>query len=162
MGRIHFEGEGTVNARPEIVWDILTDYRDGHQRILPKPYFSPITVEEGGKGAGTVMAFDTRVAGSTRHFHQRVSAPEPGRVLVEHDLVGDGATTFTLTPVDGGARTHLHITTDTPGSSGLRGALEGLFMPPVKRLMMRIYTQEIANLDTLAQTWSVSTGAAQV
>lgn len=161
MGRIRFEGEGTVNARPEVVWDILTDYRDGHQRILPKPFFSALTVEEGGKGAGTVMAFDTHLNGSTRHFHQRVSAPEPGRVLVEHDIDGTGATTFTLTPVEGGARTRLHIETDTPGSDGLRGALEGLFMPMVRGTTTRIYAQEITNLDALAQTWTMMTPASE-
>jgi hypothetical protein len=38
MGRIRFEGATTLDARPEIVWDILTDYRNGHSRIVPKPY----------------------------------------------------------------------------------------------------------------------------
>jgi len=156
MGRIRFEGEGTVSARPEVVWDILTDYRNGHPRIVPKPYFSDITLEEGGKGAGTVMAFDTRIGGSTRHFHQRVSTPEPGRVLLEHDIDGTGGTTFTLTPVDGGAGTHLRIETEMAGSDGLRGAIEGLLMPPVKRLMTRIYAQEITNIEAVAQTWTVA------
>jgi hypothetical protein len=47
-------GDGTVNAPPEIVWAILTDYRDGQPRLV-SIYYRLITIEQGGKGAGTVL-----------------------------------------------------------------------------------------------------------
>src|SRR5215813_4481274 len=101
MGRVHFEVEETLAARPEVIWNILIDYREGHPSILPK-VFSPLVIEEGGNGAGTVMRFSTRIGGTTRNFHHIVSTPEPGRVLVEANTDGSGETTFTLMPVDGG------------------------------------------------------------
>jgi Polyketide cyclase / dehydrase and lipid transport len=154
MGRIRFEGAATLDARPAIVWDILTDYRNGHSRIVPKPYFSDLTVEQGDKGAGTVIAFTFRAGGTTRHVRHIVSTPEPGRVLVESETDGTATTTYTLTQEGSGARTHVRIVTDAAGSGGLRGALEALFLSPYKRLMARIYLQELANLEALARTWN--------
>jgi hypothetical protein len=153
MGRIRFEGAATLNARPEIVWDILTDYRNGHARIVPKPYFSDLTVEQGGKGAGTIITFTFRAGGTMRHVRHIVSTPEPGRVLVESEADGSGGVTFTLTPVDGGQRTRVEIVTDMAGGTGLRGVIEQIFLPPYRRLMTKIYLQELANLEALAQTW---------
>ncbi len=151
MAKIHFDGSGVIAAPPDVVWDILTDYHDGHPSILPKPYFSDFAVESGGQGAGTVMRFTFRVAGTTRHAHQRVSTPEPGRVLVESDVEGSGVTTFTLTPLDGGVRTQVDITTDLEGRRGLAGAIERVMVPPVARVMRRIYEQELHQLDERAR-----------
>jgi hypothetical protein len=149
---IHFEAEGLVNASAGTVWDILTDYRNGHPRILP-PAFSDFVVESGGKGAGTVMRFTFHGAGTTRHFHQVVSEPEAGRVLVETDLNGPAHTTFTLTPLDDGRQTRVHIATDQTTDPGIAGALARLLTPLVTPTMRRIYQDELQRLDTLAQRW---------
>lgn len=147
MSRVHLEAEETLAARPEVIWDILADYREGHPSILPK-VFSPLEIEEGGYGAGTVMRFSTRVGGTTRNFHQKVSSPEPGRVLVETSTDGSGETTFTLTPVDGGQRTNVRIATELEVHGGLVGALERAMIP---RLLTPIYREELGNLERVAQ-----------
>lgn len=150
---IHFEAEATVRARPEVVWDILTDYINGHPRILP-PAFSDFAVETGGRGAGTVMRFTFSGVGPARHFHQVVSEPQPSRVLVEADIDGPARSTFTLTPVDGGQQTRLHIATDQTTESGFTGAMARLLASLLAPSMRRIYLDEIARLDALAQEWS--------
>jgi hypothetical protein len=120
---------------------------------VPKPYFSDFTVEQGGKGAGTIIAFTFRAGGTTRHVRHIVSTPKPGRVLVESEADGSGGATFTLTPVDDGQRAHMEIVTDLAGGSGLRGVIEQIFLPSYRRLMTKIYRQELANLEALARTW---------
>jgi hypothetical protein len=152
MSRIRFEAAETIDARPEVIWDILTDYREAHPSILPKA-FGPLEVEQGGKGAGTVMRFSLHVAGTTRNFHQTVSEPEPGRVLVESNTDGSGETTFTLTPVDDGRRTHLRIVTAMDAHGGLMGALERMMTP---RMILPIYHEELGNLAALAKRRSAA------
>ena len=151
MRRIHFAAVDVVDACPEITWDILTDYRVSHPRILPENYFRDFHVERGGHGAGTVVSFVFRAAGTTRHLRQTVSEPEPGRVLVESDVNGTGATTFTLTPVDEGRRTRVRIDTDVEGHSGVMGMVERLTLPTVTRVMERVYREELSLLSQVAQ-----------
>lgn len=148
---VRFEAEATVDARPETVWDILTDYRDAHPRIIPPQFFSDFQVESGGRGAGTVIRFTFRVAGTKRHMRQVVSEPEPGRILVERDIDGPTHSTFTLTPVDGGRKTHVLITTDQAASAGIAGAIERLLAPLLAPSMKRIYLEELSRLEALAQ-----------
>lgn len=148
---MHFEAAGTVDAPPVVVWDILTDYHNGHPLILP-PEFGRLEVEQGGKGAGTIIRSSLRVFGTTRRFRHAVSTPEPGRVLVEADTATSDATTFTLDSVEGGARTHVRIATDVAGHGGLTGAVERLMAGPTRRLMQRIYRDELARLDALAKS----------
>ena len=152
MGTLHFEGEATIAARPEIVWDILSDYRDGHPRILPEE-MTDLIVEEGGRGEGTLVRFNFHLSGLTRQIHARVHTPEPGRILVEENLNAQGVTTFTLTPLEEGQRTHVRIMTETPEEPGLAGLIGRAFAPMVTRRMRAIYLKELANLDALAQTW---------
>lgn len=154
---IHFEAEATVRAHPEVVWDILTDYINGHPRILP-PAFSAFSVESGGRGAGTIMRFTFSGVGPTRHFHQIASEPQPGRVLVEADIDGPARSTFTLTPLDDGQRTLLHIATDQTTEPGIAGAMARLLAPLLAPSMRRIYLDEIGRLDALAQAWPTDSG----
>ena len=37
-----------ISAPVRSVYDLIADYRNGHPRILPKPYFVSLHVEEGG------------------------------------------------------------------------------------------------------------------
>lgn len=152
MSRVRIEAEETLDARPEVIWDILTDYREGHPSILPKA-FGPLEIEQGGRGAGTVMRFSFTVGGTTRNFHQVASTPEPGRVLVESNTDGTGETTFTLTPVDGGQRTHLRIVTEMETRGGLTGAIERLLTP---RLLLPIYREELDKLAEVAKRRSTA------
>lgn len=150
---IHFEAEAVVQARPEVVWDILTDYINGHPKIIPPQAFSDFVVESGGKGAGTIMRFTFRATGMTRKMRQIASIPEPGRVLVEADVAGPTRTTFALTPLDGGQRTRLRIATDQATDPGFAGAVARLLTPLIAPTMRRLYLEEIQRLDALAQTW---------
>jgi uncharacterized protein YndB with AHSA1/START domain len=149
---IHFEATSEIHAPTATVWDILTDYRNGHSRILPSA-FSDIQIESGGKGAGTVYHYSFRAAGTTRHIRHFVSEPEPGRVLVESAPNDPTTTTFTLTPTADGAHTQLLITTDLTTQPGLTGALTRLFAPLLAPTMHAIYLDEMQRLDDLAQRW---------
>src|SRR6476659_6721192 len=70
-----------IPARRERIYSLISNYKDGHQRILPKQ-FTSLQVEEGGVGAGTVIRFQMSLLGRKQTFRAAVTEPEPGRVLV--------------------------------------------------------------------------------
>ncbi len=144
MGLVHAAESVVLDARPEDIYTILVDYRNEHARILPPQYFTHLTVEEGGAGAGTVFRTQVRVMGQTRDFHMAVSEPELGRVLRETDLDTGLATTFTLTPVDNGQRTRLEIRSEWQNKGGLSGWLDSLTTPSVMRRIYRSQFQQMA------------------
>src|SRR5438046_2170473 len=111
MARIWVAASADIDAPAATIYDIISDYKNGHPLILPKEHFRDLVVEEGGKGEGTVIRFITRAGGQDRHMHARVSEPEPGKVLEEHDLDSDLVTTFTVTPL-GENQTHVQIATE--------------------------------------------------
>lgn len=140
---IHVEVTEVINARPEKVYGILADYHTGHPSILPKPYFTYLTVEEGGVGAGTVLRVGMEVFGVKKDYHMVVTEPQPGRILKEADDEQGVVTHFTVEPVGSGEQSRVTITTDSRSASGFQGLMERLVNPPVSR---RIYKQELKNL----------------
>src|SRR5690606_5804373 len=100
MAHIHVEESRVIDARPEVVYGLLADYETGHPKILPNPPFIGLKVEQGGRGAGTVIRVWMKVMGSVRESRMVISEPEPGRVLVE-TAPDDGITTrFVFEPLE--------------------------------------------------------------
>lgn len=148
MNAIKAEVSEVLDAAPEAVYAILSDYQKAHPAILPKPYFEELVVEQGGQGAGTVFRLRMKVMGAEKNYHQVVSEPVPGTVLVETDAQQGVATTFTLSLVEQGKKTLLTISTMAPSSKGVMGWMERQLTPLVLR---RIYREELRLLaDYLA------------
>ena len=138
-----------IQAPAQQVYAIIADYRNGHPRILPKPYFVSLTVEQGGVGAGTVVTFQMKVMGSLRTFHSVITEPEPGRVLVETDSKAGTVTTFTVDPRDNGRQAFVTITTDLQMRDGFFGKAQGWM---TARLLRPIYVRELEQLAAMATT----------
>jgi hypothetical protein len=154
MPRLHAESSATINATAERVYAIIADYRNTHPLILPKENFRDLKVEQGGKGAGTIISFVLRSGGVERHYRMKVSEPKPG-VIVEQDLSSSLCTTFTVAPSDGGKASHVTIATEWDQSKGIMGIVERLLYPSGMRT---IYKKELAQLATVASE-SSSIGA---
>ena len=149
MRQIIVKAEAVLNARPEDVYTTIADYRKGHPSILPKKNLYDLQVEEGGYGAGTIIRIKFRVLGVEQSFYQRVSEPEPGRVLVEQDVEGvQNVTTFTVNPLEGGKQSHVEISTTLNASPGLKGFVERVV---VSIFNPRIYRKELKLLEEVAQ-----------
>lgn len=144
MNTIHAEASHVINARPEEIYAVISDYRVGHPAILPKPYFSELTIEQGGQGAGTVLRFHVTIWGQKLYYHQRVSEPEPGRVLVETDIETGQYSQFTLEPLNGGQQTRVTISSEAPASPGFKGVMERMTQPSIAG---RLFKQELRNLE---------------
>jgi Polyketide cyclase / dehydrase and lipid transport len=143
---IHVRSSRIVGAPPGRVYDILSNYRNGHPLILPARVFRDLRVERGGHGAGTVIRFGMKSFGGVKRMRLEVTEPEPGRVLAEEDLGGSGArTTFTVDPVRGGRSAVVIHTTWTP--NGPAAVVERLIAP---LLLKRLYAEELHNLDKVA------------
>lgn len=151
MGNVRAAESAVINARPEMIYTILADYRNEHPRILPQQYFKELEIERGGHGAGTVFRARTRAFGAEVNLHMEVSEPEPGHVLVETDRDAGVVTTFTVSPVDGGRRAKLEIATEWAAKAGLRGAMERLLNPLITGRMYRAELQQLAAYVTSKQ-----------
>ena len=107
-----------IPARRERVYSLIANYHDGHPRIVPKQ-FSGLVVEQGGVGAGTVIRFQMSLLGKKQNLSRRHHRTEPGRVLVETDLDGNGSvTTFTVNPGTAPADSHVRFRPELPVRSG--------------------------------------------
>ncbi len=143
MTMLHAENSEVIYARPEAIYAVLSDYEQGHPAILPKQYFTELVVEQGGQGAGTILRGALKVWGTEYRFHQIISEPEPGHILMETDLDNGQSTKFIVESLDGGQRTRVTIASDFPVSPGLMGLTERLVKPAVTR---RIYAAELSQL----------------
>jgi uncharacterized protein YndB with AHSA1/START domain len=143
MNRYRVHSSRSIAAPPGKVYAVLADYRHHHRQILPPEYFRKLEVIAGGTGAGTRTRVEMRILGSKRVFEHVISEPEPGRILVESDVDGSNATTFTVEPADNGASTHLTISTELVARPGIYGALERKLGAVMLR---RVYRKEMARL----------------
>jgi Polyketide cyclase / dehydrase and lipid transport len=150
MGLIKAKAAAVLAARPEDVYATIADYRQGHPHIIPQESLYDLQVEQGGYGAGTIIRFQARALGVERSFYQRVSEPEPGRVLVEQDIdsVNNVVTTFTVTPLEQGQKSHVEISHTEKASPGLQGFIERIVEPIV---MSPILRKELKLLEGVAQ-----------
>jgi uncharacterized protein YndB with AHSA1/START domain len=145
----------TINAPPARVYAVRWDYQEYRPKLLP-PAFSDFRIEEGGVGAGTVLAFTMSAGGRTRSFQSRIEEPEPGRVLREVDLESTAVTTFTVTPEGSGIR--VRIVTSWQGAGGFGGLKERLFAPWFLR---KLYDSERERLERYLQARTKTGDAGQ-
>jgi polyketide cyclase/dehydrase/lipid transport protein len=146
MSHVRYEviHKAHINAPADRVYGIISDYQNGHPRILPAA-FRNFVVEQGGRGHGTLTRFDVRAFGRTQSFRHEVLEPEPGRVLVERDRDLDSRTTFIVEPAPSGST--VTIRTELRSRGGLSGRLERLLST---RFLQRLYREELGNLEALA------------
>lgn len=145
MPQVCATASAVIPAPPEIVYGIIADYRSGHPAILPPRYFRNLRVLEGGTGAGTRIAFQMGVWGTTRDLQATISEPAPGRTLVE--TLEDGTeTAFTVAPESGGRGSRVTIAT-AYHRPGLRGWVERVLSPPFLR---SVYAAELRQLAAVA------------
>jgi hypothetical protein len=147
----------TIEAPAATVYDVLADYRHGHPRILPERYFSDLVVEEGGRGAGTVIRFRMHLLGGTRTTRAVVGEPVPGRVLTETYPENGAVTTFDVEPLDGGRRTRLTITTAWV-AAGARGVVERWTMAP---LLRKVFRAEMEKLEEYVRSGGAAASTAR-
>jgi len=131
-----------IHAPAQAVYDVIADYRVAHPAVLPESFFESMTVEEGGYGAGTVVLLKGKAFGKVQTMRQRVTEPEPGRVIKEADVDSTQYTTFTFDPL-GEAQTRLTIYSSFPVKPGIRGWVERLLVP---MLLRPVYNEELDNI----------------
>lgn len=136
-----------VAAPAARAYALIADYTDGHRRIVPPRAFTWLRAESGGAGAGTRIAFEMRVLGSSTVARAVISEPEPGRVLVETDVNGRLETTFTVEPRGPSACT-VTIRTLIQPRPGIAGWIERAV---TRRVLPALYREELQRLAEHAE-----------
>jgi hypothetical protein len=148
MAKHSISASAPISAPSALVYGLIADYQNGHPRILPKPYFVSLEVEQGGVGAGTVINFQMQLMGRIQSFHSTISEPEPGHILVETDRNTGAITTFTVDPRLNGQEAFVTITTTTNIPDGIIGKIQGWL---TTQLLRPIYLKELDQLATVAK-----------
>ncbi|GER88774.1 polyketide cyclase [Dictyobacter vulcani] len=149
MSRVQAQKERIIDARPEEIYAILTDYKVQRPKLLT-PNFVDYTVEKGGKGSGTVISYLLRAANRERNYRMRVDETVRGSTITESDANSSLTTTWALAPLDGGSRTRVRVTSEWDGATGVKGFFERTFAPLG---LKRIYG---GMLDALSSVLGVS------
>ena len=137
-----------ISSPAQRVYDLIADYRNGHPRILPKPYFVSLEVEQGGYGAGTIIHYQMQLMGRIQSFHSTITEPEPGHILVETEMNMGAVTTFSVHPHVNGQEAFVTITTTTDVPNGIIGKIQGWF---TTQLLRPIYLKELDQLAAVAK-----------
>jgi len=146
MARVDVTATRAIAAPAQLVYEIIADYHVGHPSILPPKWFGPLTVVEGGVGAGTRIRFSMRGMGPERPMEAVVAEPEPGRVLTETYPATGGVTSFIVEQAAGGGCT---VTFRTQWETrGFAGMIERLAAPGFLR---SVYKDELDQLQILAE-----------
>lgn len=140
------EASAEVHAPADRVYAILADFREHHPKITPPKYFGPVTIEQGGMGAGTIIRFPMTVLGRKVDCRSIITEPAPGRVLVETETNTKTVTTFTVDRGPDGS-SQVTIASQFTGRDGIMGAIERWIG---RRVIRGIYAQELQLLDSYA------------
>lgn len=146
MSNYKFSVSKLIHASPKIVYSIIADYKENHPKILPKPPFVSLVVEQGGFGAGTVAKVQMKVMGKIQSFRTVVSEPDPGRVLVETNDTGY-ITIFTIQSHDDAKKSFVTFKTEIPDDSTIMKKLEFRLS---KLLLIPVYKKELENLAEIS------------
>jgi hypothetical protein len=135
-----------IVASPATVYGIIADYENTHAKILPKQ-FSNLQVEKGGVGAGTVITYRMKFLGRNTFYRAIVTEPQPGRVLVERNVLGgDAVTTFTVDPGPTG-QTDVTISTSVQIYGGPVGDFQKFL---INTFLKPLYVKELLRLSSVA------------
>jgi hypothetical protein len=148
MAKIKVSESGLINAEAFAIYSVLRDYPDGHLHIVPKKYFTHLSVLEGGVGEGTLVRTGVTAFGKTNYRELRMFEVEKDRKLVEIDQSQDLATFFILTPQAGG-KTLVEITTEWQPAKGFAGLMERWLAPGLFR---KVYKAELQQLNEFMQS----------
>ena len=128
MSRIFVKKERVINAAPENVYAVLSDYKGQRPQMLT-PNFLNYTVKKGGKGDGTVISYRLHAANRERPYEMRVNEPVKGEVITESDTGSSLVTTWALSPLNNGQQTKVRVSSEWEGGTGVRGFFERTFAP---------------------------------
>jgi hypothetical protein len=139
MATVTARASRVVNAPPQRVLEFLRDYREERPKILTDNY-SAYRVEQGGDGAGTVIAYHFAAGGRERDYRLHVEDSRDG-ALHERDEFSSFVSTWRVTPDGAGSRVTLEASWQ--GASGIGGLFERTFAPLGLR---RIFDEVLARL----------------
>jgi Polyketide cyclase / dehydrase and lipid transport len=143
MATVKATASKSVNASPQQVLELLRDYREARPRILTDNY-TAYRVEQGGEGAGTVVAYHFTAGGRERDY--RLAVEESEGTLRERDQLSSFVSVWTVAGSADGALVTLEAT--WTGAQGVGGFFEGIFAPLGLR---RIYGQVLDRLAAALQ-----------
>ncbi|WP_131744799.1 SRPBCC family protein [Frankia sp. Cppng1_Ct_nod] len=128
MAQIKVVVERVVTAAPAAVLDALGDYKGVRAEAWPE-MITDYEVVEGGTAAGTRIRYRLHATRRRiRNVDAIVSAPDPGRSLLEADQNSTLRTVWTVLPAAAGA-SQVSVETSWAGAGGVGGFFERTFAP---------------------------------
>lgn len=125
MGQVTATSSIDINAAPEAVLAVLSDYQAVRPAILPENY-RDYRVDQGGTGAGTVVHWILQ-ATEKRQRDVLADITVAGNTVTETDRNSTMVTTYTVAAA--GTGTKVTTSTTWKGAGGIGGFFEKTFAP---------------------------------
>lgn len=139
----------TLPGAPEVVWELITDWRHGDDWMLEARDF--VVLSDRKEGVGVVAEATVTIGGITTRDEIEVVRWEPSRyIVIEHKGWVTGMGGFRLTPL-GSDRTHVVWTEELRAPLGALGAVG---MTVFKPLMRRVFLRDLRVLESLVRARS--------
>jgi Polyketide cyclase / dehydrase and lipid transport len=138
MATVIARASKAVDAPPERVLEFLRNYREERPKILTEN-FSAYRVEQGGEGAGTIVAYHFETPRRGRDYRLRVE--EVDGTVRERDEFSSFVSVWRVTP--DGPGSNVTLEGSWSGAGGIGGVFERLFAP---RVLSRIYGEMLDRL----------------
>lgn len=143
---VSIETAEVIDAPPEVVWELLTDWEHQGDWMLEASDF--VVISEHREGVGVEAEATVKIAGiSTRDRVRIIGWEPPHRLVIQHLGWVQGTGAIHLTPLPR-ERTHVFWKEELQPPIGTLGALG---MSALKPVMKRIFERDLRVLATLAR-----------
>jgi hypothetical protein len=143
MQPMYSEVSHVMNARPEQINAILSEYRAGHHALEPLSYCIDFTLENSDNGAGNIVHVQMNFSGMEHEMYESVVTSVPLRLIMEYDAHSDVVVVIVVEPTASAYKTRVTISTISAASPNFAGFIENLFIP---RNLRQLYDKELRRL----------------
>jgi hypothetical protein len=149
MQPMYSEVSHVMNARPEQINAILSEYRAGHHALDPLSYCIDFMLENSDNGVGNIVHVQMNFSGIEHEMYERVVTPVPLRLIMEYDANMDVVVVIIVEPTASAYKTRVTISTINAASPNFAGFIENLFIP---KNLRQLYDKELRHLTKYIRT----------
>lgn len=144
MYPIYKEVSHIMNARPEQIDTILSEYRYGQGALLQKPYFIVFHRQENVDNLENPVHIQLSLAGIRHEYYEFLNEPMPFRLIVEYDAHSDSVVIIVVETTNISNKTRVTISTISTSSPNFAAFIEHLFIP---KSLRHIYNQGLQSFS---------------
>jgi|GEM_PF-3335990 len=129
MTQLHSGLSQILDARPEQIDEVLTEYRNGNRTITPQALYMDLRIEDNPHDFGTMVHAKVNLTGIEYEFNEIVFEPVPLRLIMEYDAEYETMVMIMIEPIVYSDKTRITISTTYVSQSNFTYFVEDLLFP---------------------------------